>query len=235
MPVRGSFKPVRILIINPNTTASMTRTIGIAAQKAAAVGTEITAMNPLTGPASIQGPEDGSAALPGLFALFESEIVKRGGYDAAIIACADDTGLIELQAQSPVPVTGIGKAAYERAVELGSPFSVVTTLAVSIPVLAANIRSYGLEAQCAAVRASNVPVLDLEAKLVEATQKIKAEIIAAMREDHCRSIVLGCAGMADLAAALEQQHNIPVIEGISAAVQWCEAEHAARKTAQVLL
>jgi allantoin racemase len=226
---------VRILIINPNTTASMTRTIGSAAQKAAAVGTEITAMNPLTGPASIQGPEDGDAALPGLLTLFESEIVKRGGYDAAIIACADDTGLMELESTSPVPVTGIGKAAYVRAAALGSPFTVVTTLAVSIPVLAENIRAYGLDEHCAAVRASNVPVLDLEAKPVEATQKIEAEIIAALHQDHCRSIVLGCAGMADLAAALERQHKIPVIEGVSAAVLWCEAEHAARKTAQVLL
>jgi allantoin racemase len=226
---------VRILIINPNTTASMTRTIGIAAQKAAAIGTEITAMNPLSGPASIQGPEDGDAALPGLFALFDAEIVKRGGYDAAIIACADDTGLMELEARSLVPVTGIGKAAYERAAALGSPFSVVTTLAVSIPVLAENIRAYGLNEHCAAVRASNVPVLDLEAKPVEATQKVEAEIIAAMREDHCRSIVLGCAGMADLAAALAQQHKIPVIEGISAAVQWCEAEHAKLKSEQVPL
>jgi allantoin racemase len=232
MPVRGSFKLVRILIINPNTTASMTQSIGKAARKAAALGTEITAMNPLTGPASIQGPEDGDAALPGLFALFDNEIINKGGYDAAIIACADDTGLIELQAQSPVPVTGIGKAAYERAVELGSPFSVVTTLAVSIPVLAANIRSYGLEAQCAAVRASNVAVLDLEAKPAQSVRKIEAEIMAALREDQCRSIVLGCAGMADLAAELERRHKLPVIEGISAAVKWCEAAVSARALAK---
>jgi allantoin racemase len=226
---------VRILIINPNTTASMTRTIGIAAQKAAAFGTEITAMNPRTGPASIQGPEDGEAALPGLFALFDAEIIQKRGYDAAIIACFDDTGLVELEVRSPVPVTGIGKAAYVRAAAMGSPFSVVTTLAVSIPVLAENIRAYGLDGHCAAVRASNVPVLDLEAKPVEATQKIEAEIIAALREDRCRSIVLGCAGMADLAAALEKEHKIPVIEGISAAVQWCEAEHAKVQSGQVLL
>jgi allantoin racemase len=235
MRARGSYKPVRILIINPNTTASMTRTIGSAARKAAALGTEIIAMNPLSGPASIQGPEDGDAALPGLFALFDAEIIQKRGYDAAIIACFDDTGLVELEVRSPVPVTGIGKAAYVRAAALGSPFSVVTTLAVSIPVLAENIRAYGLDGHCAAVRASNVPVLDLEAKPVEATQKIEAEIIAALREDQCRSIVLGCAGMADLAAALEKEHRIPVIEGISAAVQWCEAEHAKVQSGQVLL
>lgn len=213
----------------------MTRTIGAAAQKAAAFGTAIVAMNPLTGPASIQGPEDGDAALPGLFALFDTEIIQKRGYDAAIIACFDDTGLAELEVRSPVPVTGIGKAAYMRAAALGSPFSVVTTLAVSIPVLADNISAYGLYEKCAAVRASGVPVLDLEANPAEASQKIEAEIIAALREDHCRSIVLGCAGMADLAAELERRHNVPVIEGISAAVQWCEAEHAKVKSEQVPL
>ncbi len=40
-------------------------------------------------PGSIQGAEDGEAALPGLF----EEIDKAEGFDAIIIACFDDTGL----------------------------------------------------------------------------------------------------------------------------------------------
>ena len=58
---------MRILVINPNTTASMTEKIGVAASEVAGPQTEIVARNPATGPASIQGPEDGAAALPGLF------------------------------------------------------------------------------------------------------------------------------------------------------------------------
>ena len=52
---------MRILIINPNTTASMTVKVGEAARLVASAGTEIVARNPTTGPASIQGAEDGEA------------------------------------------------------------------------------------------------------------------------------------------------------------------------------
>ena len=45
----------KILIVNPNTTVSMTETIGAAARDVAASGTEIVAVTPAMGPASIEG------------------------------------------------------------------------------------------------------------------------------------------------------------------------------------
>lgn len=219
---------MRILIINPNTTASMTEAIGTAAAKAASAGTTILAVNPDNGPASIQGPEDGEAALPGLYAVFDSYMTGEDAFDAVIIACFDDTGLEELRARSQVPITGIGEAAYRLAAETAAPFSVVTTLAVSIPVLEHNIKSYGFAARCARVRASEIPVLDLEQYPQKALARIGSEIADAIKADQCRSIVLGCAGMADMAQLLENTYHVPVIEGVSAAVAWCEREAAAR-------
>lgn len=219
---------MRILIINPNTTASMTEAIGTAAAKAASAGTTVVAVNPDNGPASIQGAEDGEAALPGLFAVFDTYMSVEDPFDAVIIACFDDTGLDELRARSDVPTTGIGEAAYLLAAETAAPFSVVTTLAVSIPVLEHNIKSYGLAAQCARVRASEIPVLDLEHHPEQALARIGSEIAEAIEADQCRSIVLGCAGMADMALILENTYSLPVIEGVSAAVAWCEREAAAR-------
>jgi len=219
---------MRILIINPNTTVSMTEAIGKAASKAASAGTTILAVNSDRGPASIQGAEDGEAALPGLYAVFDRHMSTGHSFDAVIIACFDDTGLGELRARCDVPVTGIGEAAYLLAAEKATPFSVVTTLAVSIPVLEHNIRSYGLSAQCGRVRASEIPVLDLEQHPEQALARIGSEITEAIETDHCRSIVLGCAGMADMALILENTYSIPVVEGVSAAVAWCEREAAAR-------
>ena len=99
---------MRILVINPNTTASMTEKIGAAARQVAAAGTEIVARNPTTGPASIQGAEDGEAALPGLF----EELDKADGFDAIVIACFDDTGLYAARKRTRIPVIGIGEAAF---------------------------------------------------------------------------------------------------------------------------
>lgn len=209
---------MRILVINPNITASMTEKIGAAGRKVAAAGTEIVARNPATGPASIQGREDGDAALPGLFA----ELEKASGFDAVIIACFDDTGLYEARRRTAVPVIGIGEAAYHAATLVAERFSVVTTMSVSIPILEENVQRYGLWSRCGRVRASNVPVLELERPGSTARETISDEIASALLHDGSDAIVLGCAGMADLAADLSARHKVPVVDGVAAAVKLAE-------------
>src|SRR5206468_10312846 len=79
-----------------------------------------------------------------------------------------------------------------------------------------------LAGRCARVRAADVPVLALEERNSEALAKISAEITAAMRDDRAEAIVLGCAGMADLAAELAEKHGLPVVDGVTAAVTLAE-------------
>jgi allantoin racemase len=215
---------MRILIINPNTTASMTEKVGDAARLVASPGTEIVARSPATGPASIQGEADGEAALPGLF----EEIDKADGFDVIIIACFDDTGLYAARRRTRVPVIGIGEAAYHYAMLVAERFSVVTTLAVSIPVIQENIMRYGLSGRCGKVRASNVPVLELERPGSTARETISDEIASALLHDGSDAIVLGCAGMADLAADLSARHRVPVVDGVAAAVKLAEGLVAQR-------
>ena len=57
---------MRILVVNPNTTASMTEKIGAAARTVAAHDTEIIAVNPTDGPVSIEGYYDEVFSVPGL-------------------------------------------------------------------------------------------------------------------------------------------------------------------------
>lgn len=203
---------MRLLVINPNATSSMTDKIAAAARQAVPVGVEVIALTNHDGPASIQGPEDGAQATPGVLAL-----VQGAEADAIVIACFDDTALAEARALSPVPVVGIGEAAFHAAMMLGARYSVVTTLSVSVPVIEANLVAYGLTGSCLRVRASEVPVLDLEHPGSAAEARISAEIARALTEDHARAIVLGCAGMADLAARLSVRHGVPVIDGVAAA------------------
>jgi len=207
---------IRILIINPNTTQSMTQKIGEAAEAVASPDVQIAARNPINGPASIQGVEDGCAALPGL--LEEVKKAYDEGFDAIIIACFDDTGLAEARELINIPIIGIGEAAFHAAMMMGIKFSVVTTLSISIPVIEENLVNYGLDSMCIKVRASEVPVLDLEIPGSDAQKKISDEIALSITEDNASAIVLGCAGMADLSEQLTKMHNIPVIDGVSAAV-----------------
>jgi allantoin racemase len=212
---------MRILIVNPNTTAAMTEQIGRAARAAAAAGTEIIAVNPPGGPVSIEGYYDEAFSVPGLLA----EIAKGdvSGVSAHIIACFDDTGLEAARCISPAPVIGIGEAAFHLASMLGHRFSVVTTLSRSIAAIENNLLKYGLAGRCAKVRACEVPVLSLDDPASDAAARIGAEIELAKHQDRAEAIVLGCAGMADLAAHLSKRHGLPVLDGVASAVKLAEA------------
>ncbi|MGB4828042.1 MAG: aspartate/glutamate racemase family protein [Paracoccaceae bacterium] len=210
---------MRLLVINPNSTRSMTEKIGAAARDAASTGTEIVAVNPAGGPASIEGYYDEALCVPGLLGLIQT----TSGVDAVIIACFDDTGLDAARCLTDRPVIGIGEAAYHFASMLANKFSVVTTLARSVPALEHNLHRYGMAARCARVRSSEVAVLELEHAGSDACNRISAEIGRAMVEDRAEAIVLGCAGMADLAGRLSLQHGLPVLDGVSCAVRLAEA------------
>ena len=133
---------MRLLVINPNTTASMTEKIGIAARRAATPGTEIVATTPPQGPVSIEGYYDEALAVPGILQMMRN----TPDFDAVIIACFDDTGIDAARCLTDVPVLGIGEAAYHFASMLSNKFSVVTTLARSVPALEHNLHRYGLAA-----------------------------------------------------------------------------------------
>jgi allantoin racemase len=75
----------------------------------------------------------------------------------------------------------------------------------------------------AKVRASDIPVLELENAASGAIGKLRAEIERALAEDGAEAIVLGCAGMTDLARELQEIYGVPVVDGVSAAVKQAEA------------
>ncbi len=151
---------MKLALLNPNSTVAMTES-AVAAARAVLPEAQIVGYTNTAGPAAIEGPEDGAAALPGLRAL--AARAEAEGAAALVIACFDDTGLAGLRAAARVPVLGIGQAAYHMAALIAGRFGVVTTLPVSLPVLAENLAEAGLEGACVALRASGLGVLEVEA------------------------------------------------------------------------
>lgn len=211
---------MRLHIVNPNTTETMTAKIAAAAREVALPDTIIDARQPAMGPVSIEGFYDEAFAVPGMLGCIRD--ADRDGADAHIIACFDDTGLDAARAAAKAPVIGIGEAGFHMASLVAARFVVVTTLSVSIVPIEHNLRKYGLAERCARVRAAEVAVLALEQRNTEACARISGEITAAIGEDRAEAIVLGCAGMADLAAELAAAHGLPVIDGVAAAVTLAE-------------
>lgn len=210
----------RIAVINPNTTSSMTATIADAARQVAAPGTEIVPVTSAMGPVSIEGYYDEAFALPGL--LREIALAQRAGADAAVIACFDDTGLDAARALAHIPVIGICEAALTTAAFIAKRFTVVTTMERSRVPIEDLAQRYGMAGR-ARIRAANIAVLALEDPQSGARDRLRNEIVRAIGEDAAEAIVLGCAGMADLAKTLQGEFGLPVIDGVGAAVKHAEA------------
>jgi allantoin racemase len=212
---------MRIRIINPNTTISMTDTIGAAARAVAAPGTEIIAVTSDTGPVSIEGHYDEAMSFVGL--VDEIRKGEEEGTAAYVIACFGDPGLLGARELTRAPVLGIAEAAMHAASFVATGFSIVTTLERTRIIAEHLVRNYGMEHHCRGVRAIDVPVLELENPGSNARAIILKECERAIAEDKSGAVVLGCAGMADLGRFIEQRLQVPVIDGVAAAVKFAEA------------
>lgn len=212
---------MRIKIINPNTTWSMTEKIGACARAVASAGTQIVAVSPAMGPASIESHYDEALAVPGL--LQEIAAGEREGFDGYVIACFGDPGLKAARELARGPVVGIAEAAMHLASMVGSRFSVVTTLGRTMGQAWHLAEVYGMERFCAKVRACELPVLELEEPGSQARERIVDECRRALDEDGSDTIVLGCAGMADLCRRLSDELGVPVIDGVAAATRLVES------------
>lgn len=212
---------IRIHVVNPNSTASMTEQIARAADAARAESTEIDAVTASGTPASIEGYCDEAMSVPAMLSAIRA--AEARGASAHVIACFDDPGLAAAREVAAGPVIGICQAAVQVAVTVAARFSVITTLPRSVPVIEDLIAHYGADHRCRRVRSVDLPVLSLESDATTARARLLAEAQAALNEDGVDAIVLGCAGMAELCEWLSREIGVPVIDGVTAAVKLAEA------------
>ena len=211
---------MRIKIINPTTTESFTRKNHEAGCMVAATGTEVISAAVESGPVSIEGHYDEAACVVGI--LEEIHKGEREGIDGYVIACFGDPGVLAAREAARGPVIGIAEASMHVASIVATGFSVVTTLARSKIIVEHLVRIHGFESQCRKIRATDLEVLALEDTGSDAYRIIVEECRRALAEDESGAILLGCAGMADIAAQISEDIGAPVIEGVSAGVKIVE-------------
>jgi hypothetical protein len=117
---------MNILLINPNTSTSMTEAIGAAARAVAAPGTHIRAVHPSFGPLSIESHYDEAFAAAGVAEQVRLATDPRP--DAVVIACFGDPGLEAAREATDAPVIGIAEAAFHAASMLATGFAPVKSL-----------------------------------------------------------------------------------------------------------
>ena len=112
-----------ILLINPNTTRSITRLVLKTAEGFASRGTRLRAVSGAFGPRYVASRV--AYAIAG-HAAVDALASDRGPKDAVVLACFGDPGLDALKEISPVPVVGMAEASVLQACSLGRRFSMVT-------------------------------------------------------------------------------------------------------------
>src|ERR1700712_5531479 len=114
---------MRILVLNPNTSESITARLAASAQKAAAPGTVIV---PLTAPRGVPYIATRAEAQIGGAIALEMLAEHHRDVDAAIIAAFGDPGLFGAPELFDLPVVGMAEASMLTACMLGRRFAIVT-------------------------------------------------------------------------------------------------------------
>jgi allantoin racemase len=211
---------MRILVVNVNTTESITDTIAQQARAVASPGTEIVGLTPYFGAESVEGNFESYLAA---IAVMDRVMAYDQPFDAVIQAGYGEHGREGLQELLNVPVVDITEAAASTAMFLGHAYSVVTTLDRTVPLIEDRLKLAGLYQRCASVRASGMAVLELEEDPQAAMEAIVRQAELAIREDKAEVICLGCGGMAGLDEQIRQRTGVPVVDGVTAAVTIAES------------
>lgn len=205
-----------VIIINPNSTSSMTDAM-LAQARRAAPELAFEGWTSHEGPPAIQGAADGETARAPLLRLVKQASSQGAG--GIIVGCFDDTALEDAADLADCPVIGIGQASYHYAALRNWRFSVVTTLLVSTPVIQSNIERFGFNHLVSKVRASEIPVLELEANTSLAGKVVAQEALVAQQEDDISAVILGCAGMVEIADTVRNELSTTVIDPVECAAR----------------
>ncbi|MCV3273444.1 aspartate/glutamate racemase family protein [Roseobacter sinensis] len=215
---------MRLLIVNPNTSAGVTRRIADAAAAVARPGDRFTTRPAAFGPELIVTAEDGAEAARGVI-----ETIRRAGEtpDGIILASFGDTGAEEVRKAWPdIPVIGIAEAAFAAARRIGGPFSIVTFAPEVAPPLREKAIQHGAGDALLRVAALEDPLQGDPADVAETLFAPLAALCATCARDGARSIVLGGGPLAGLASRIAPECPVPVIDGTQEAIAQLRARVA---------
>ena len=204
---------MRLLVVNPNTTESVTGLVADLGRRLAEPGAEIRAVTGRFGARYISSRS--AAAIAGHAAL-ELLATHVEGCDAVYLACFGDPGLFALKELSPVPVIGMAEASCHLAATFGRQFSIVTGGARWGPMLEEFIAAIGLSASLASVRTVAPTGAEIAADPDRALASLAGQARACAEEDGAEVVILGGAALGGLASRIDEDVPVPVLCSVEA-------------------
>ncbi|WP_425825586.1 aspartate/glutamate racemase family protein [Streptomyces fractus] len=211
---------MRILVVNPNTTQSMTDAIARTARECASPGTTIVPLTPHFG---ADGIDCAFESLLSAVAVMDRVATYDAPYDAIVMAGFGEHGREGLQELTDVPAIDIAESAAHVAQMIGRRYSVVTTLDRSIGAIEDRLLTAGLAAHCASVRSVGLATLELDQDPAAGIAAIVEQARRAVEDDGAEVICLGCGGMAGLDKEITEALGVPVVDPVAAGVRLAEA------------
>ena len=210
---------MKLLVVNPNISESVSQLIGDEARRAASPGTAITM---LTAPFGVAYIETRFEALIGAYATANVIAEHWRGHDAAIVAAFGDPGIAGIREALDIPVVGLTEAALASACLLGHRFSIV---AISRRITAwyrESVEHNGLAGRLASIRSLDQPLRDIGSVQSDHAARLRELCTAVVDEDGADVIILGGAPLAGLARTIAGDIPVPVVDGVSSAVRHAE-------------
>ena len=204
---------MKLLILNPNTTASITQRLLRAAQEVCSPGTSICARQVPSGPPAITTELDELRAQVEVLNYLDRHIDL---YDGVIVGCFGDPGVQLAKDRYPMPVLGIAESAYHMACLTGRRFSVLATGTRRESRLTWDMLDRcGLRSRCQQVYPLG---LELTAVSEASLPQIQRCIGQMLDQDECDSVVLACAALAGMGQTLTKSFGLPFLDGVQQAV-----------------
>ncbi|TDR89699.1 aspartate/glutamate racemase family protein [Enterovirga rhinocerotis] len=221
---------MRLLLINPNTSPSITELM--AARAASLLGPEV-ALRTATGRFGGRYIASRAASAVAGHAALDAYAEHGEGCDAVLIACFGDPGLLALREMASVPVVGMAEASCHLACLAGRRFSIVTGGERWQVMLEEFVAALGLSARLASIRTVAPTGAEIAADPDRALASLASACRAAAEKDGAEAVILGGAGLAGLAERIAPEVPVPVICSLAAGLEAtvAAARRATRKPA----
>lgn len=218
----------RLLVINPNTSQSVSTLLQTHVQAAAGLHVQVRTVTARFGAPYIADEASyavaAHAALDAWAAALADTTQTPCTPDAVLIGCFGDPGLLALRESSPVPVTGLAEAAFIEAARHGR-FAIVTGGARWGPMLQRLAQVLGHAPQLAGIHTVAPTGAQLAADPVAARTLLAQACRDVVRQMGVQAVILGGAGLAGMAAAIQPQVSVPVIDSVIAGATWALRTH----------
>jgi allantoin racemase len=182
--------------------------------------TEVVIRKVSRGTESVESLLDEAYATPPI--LEEALRGEREGFDACIIGCAGDAGVLVAKEVLKIPVIGPGEASILISQLIGKRIVILTTLPERIPSLEDKVTRY-ISPNRFFIYPANTPVLEMRKDVARTVEILTSIIQGSIEKDRTDTAILACLSMLGMAEEIQQRVQIPVIDPAIAALEMAQA------------